>query len=200
MDRADPYVLVNRGIAPGLAAAAFGDPNASFPLYLPALLEQWVPELDGIEAKLREGALGAAIGDGCGAAAIALAQSYPASHFFGFDAEPARVRRAQRRAVEQGVSERTTFEQAAAEVIPNHRYAMIALLQGLGESRNPLDVAWRALTTLDPAGSLLIVEPRVVDAGPGRVSGPGSGLAQAGFRRVRLIDETTFERVFEARR
>ena len=72
------------------------------------------------------------------------------------------------------------------------------MLEGLAESHNPLDIAWRALTTLDPAGSLLIVEPRMVGAGLGRVSSPGSGLAQAGFRRVRLIDETAFERVFSS--
>ena len=63
-----------------------------------------------------------------------------------------------------------------------------------------MGVAWRALTTLDPAGSLLIVEPRAVPADLGCVSSPGSGLAQAGFRRVRLIDQTAFARVFEARR
>jgi 16S rRNA G1207 methylase RsmC len=200
MDRANPSVLLNPGAAPRLAAAAFGDPGASFSLYLPVLLEQWVPDLEGVELKLQEGALAASVGYGCGAAAMALARAYPDSHFFGFDSDAAVVRRAHRRAEEQGFSERTTFEQAAPEAIPNHRYALIVLLQGLAESRDPMGVAWRALTTLDPAGSLLIVEPRAVPAGAGCVSSPGSALAQAGFRHVRLIDQTAFTRVFEARR
>lgn len=200
MDRADPSALLNPGAEAPFTAGAFADPGASFPVYLPALLEQWVPELDGVEPILQEGALGAAAGNGCGAAAMALARTYPDSHFFGFDSDRAVVRRAQQRAEEQGLSERTTFEQAAAEAIPNHRYALVVLLHGLAESPDPMGVAWRALTTLDPAGSLLIVEPRTAPRGPGCVSSPGSALVQAGFRRVRLIDQTAFARVFEARR
>lgn len=200
MDRADPGVLMNPAASTAMTAAAFGDPATSFLIYLPTLLEQWVLELEGVEPRLEEGALGAAVGYGCGAAAIALAKAYPASHFFGFDPDPTVVRRAQRRAHDERLSERTTFEQATPEAIPNHRYALIVLLSGLAESRDPMSVAWRALTTLDAAGSLVIVEPRVGPAGAGCVSSPGSGLAQAGFRRVRLIDQTAFARVFEARR
>ena len=200
MDRADPSVLLNPGVVSRPAPGLFGEPGAYFYAYLPVLLEQWVTDLDGIEPRLQEGALGAAVGYGCGAAVMALARAYPASHFFGFDSEAGVVRRAQQRAQEQGVSERTTFEQAVPEAIPNHRYALVVLLSGLAGSRDPMGVAWRALTTLDPAGSLLIVEPRAVPAGSGHVSSPGSGLAQAGFKRVRLIDQTAFARVFEARR
>jgi SAM-dependent methyltransferase len=214
MDRAHPSALIHppgasihspgASIQPTPAARPalghFTDPGAAFFVYLPWLLEQWVPELDSVEAMLQEGALGAAVGYGCGAATIALARAYPGSHFFGFDSDAALVRRAQQRAQEQGVAERTTFEQAAPEAIPNHRYALVILLSGLAGSRDPMGVAWRALTTLDPAGSLLIVEPRTGAAGSGRVSSPGSTLAQAGFKRVRPIDETAFARVFEARR
>src|SRR5262245_54770051 len=200
MDRAHPSVLIHPAAAARPPLGQFTDPGAAFFIYLPALLQQWVPELDGVEAMLQEGALGAAVGYGCGAAAMALAGAYPSSHFFGFDADVALVRRTQQRAHEQGLSERTTFEQAAPESIPNHRYALIVLLSGLAASGDPLGVAWRALTTLDPAGSVLIVEPRTFAVRPGRVSSPGNALAQAGFKSVRPIDETAFARVFEARR
>ena len=200
MDRAHPSVLIHPAAAARPPLGQFTDPGAAFFIYLPALLEQWVPELDGVEALLEDGALGAAVGYGCGAAAMALARAYPNSHFFGFDSDAALVRRAQQRAFEQGVAERTTFEQASPEAIPNHRYALVILLSGLAGSRDPMGVAWRALTTLDVAGSLVIVEPRTVGASLGRVSSPGSALAQAGFKRVRPIDETAFARVFEARR
>lgn len=199
MDRAIPAALLEPGAGLRPMPGSLNDPGAAFSIYLPSLLEQWVPELEGIEPVLHEGALGAAAGYSCGAAAMALARAYPASHFFGFDPEPAVVRRAQRRAEDQGVSERTTFEVAEPESIPNHRYALIILLSGLAGARDPMGVAWRALTTLHPAGSLLIVEPRATPAGASSVSGPGSGLAQAGFRRVRLIDQTAFARVLEAR-
>jgi hypothetical protein len=200
MDRADPTVLLHSAPAFRPGFGLLFDPGASFQADLPSLLEQWVTELDRVEAKLQEGALGAAVGHGCGAAVMALAGAYPDSHFFGFDPEAGVVRRAQQRAREQRVAERTTFEQALPEAIPNHRYALLILLSGLAGSRDPMAVAWRALTTLHAAGSLLIVEPRTGPRGAGHVSSPGSGLAQAGFRRCRLIDETAFARVFEARR
>jgi SAM-dependent methyltransferase len=200
MERADPSVLLNAQSAMHFAPVALADTGAPFTVYLPALLEQWIPELEGVQRMLREGALGAAVGYGCGAAATTLARAYPASHFFGFDPDPAVVRRAQQRADEAGLSERTTFERAAPESIPNHRYALILLLSGLAESGDPMGVAWRALTTLDPAGSLVVVEPRAIAVDGGCVSSPGSALAQAGFRRARLIDQTAFARVFEARR
>ena len=200
MERADPSVLLNVQTAMPFAPAVLAGTGTPFTVYLPALLEQWIPELEGVERMLREGALGAAVGYGCGAAAITLARAYPSSHFFGFDPDAAVVRRAQQRADEDGLSERTTFERAARESIPNHRYALILLLSGLADSCDPMGVAWRALTTLDPAGSLVVVEPRAVPAGGGCVSSPGSALAQAGFRRARLIDQTAFARVFEARR
>lgn len=200
MERADPSVLLNAQSAMHLASVALPDAGPPFSVYLPALLEQWIPELEGVQRMLQEGALGAAIGFGCGAAAMALARAYPSSHFFGFDPDPTVVRRAQQRAEQEGLSERTTFEQAVPEGIPNHRYALILLLSGLVESGDPMGVAWRALTTLDPAGSLVVVEPRAIPVDRRCVSSPGSALAQAGFRHARLIDQTAFARVFEARR
>lgn len=200
MDRANPTVLLDPGAGSRTLPGPFSDSGAGFSIYLPALLEQWVPELEGIEPLLRDGALGAAAGYGCGAAAIALARAYPASHFFGFDPDPAVIRHALRCADEQGVSECTTFEVAEPESLPNHRYALIVLLSGIAGTRDPMGVAWRALITLHPAGSLLIVEPRSAPASAAAVPGPGNGLAQAGFRQVRLIDQTAFARVLEAKR
>jgi hypothetical protein len=79
-------------------------------------------------------------------------------------------------AEEQGVSERTTFEvEAEPESIPNHRYALIALLS-LAAHAIPWGWAWRA----DDAGSGGQLADRgaaAVPAGAGSVSAPGSGLA-----------------------
>ena len=200
MDRADPSVLLNPGVVNPPTPGLFRDPTASFSVYLPVLLEQWVPELDGVEPRLREGALGPRLDMAAAQRRWRLPGRTRHRTSSASIPDASVVRRAQQRAEEQGISECTTFEQAAPEAIPNHRYALVVLLSGLAGSRDPMGVAWRALTTLDPAGSLLIVEPRAIPAGPGCVSSPGSGLAQAGFKRVRLIDQTAFARVFEARR
>src|SRR5215469_8534063 len=55
------------------------------PGYLANLTANWIPALDGVEAKLKGGARVADVGCGHGASTLLMAQAYPASHFFGFD-------------------------------------------------------------------------------------------------------------------
>jgi SAM-dependent methyltransferase len=128
---------------------------------VPNLVHRWVPALRAVDARLREGALAAELDCGCGQGAIALAHAYPASHFFGFDSHPGLLRRAGERARTEGVAENTTFEPTAPESIPNHRYALIVARAGLSGMHEPGLVACRARRTLDPGGSLLLVEPNL---------------------------------------
>jgi SAM-dependent methyltransferase len=157
--RAQPEVF-KAGYEP---AACEGSGHASpEPFLLPGvishLIERWVPALAGVEARFREGALAAEVDCAGGLRTIALARAYPNSHFFGFDADSGVLRRARQRAEAEGVAERTTFEPAPAEAIPNHRYALAVLLSGLCHLQDPVRVARRVLHTLAPDGSLLIVE------------------------------------------
>src|SRR5579872_1256516 len=55
------------------------------PNYSANLIAQWIPALEGVEAKLREGAKVADVGCGLGASTILMAKEYPNSKFFGFD-------------------------------------------------------------------------------------------------------------------
>jgi hypothetical protein len=197
---------------------------------VPGLIERWVPALPRVDARLREGAMGAELECGWGAGTIALAQAYPNSHFFGFDRDPGVLRRAQARAEEEDLSERTTFEAAAPEAMPNHRYSLVVLVSGLRRLPCAVDVARRVLATLDPEGSFLMVEPNPTAGETATVRRPanahrlpipswragtwtapvcgtsertrdlGGVLADAGFAQVRLVDRTPFECVFEARR
>jgi SAM-dependent methyltransferase len=132
---------------------------------VPNLVDRWVPALHAVDSRLREGALAAELDCGCGQATIALARAYPASHFFGFDSQHGVVRRAGERARAEGVAENTTFEPSAPEAIPNHCYALIIARAGLSGVREPVLAARRARRTLDPGGSLLVVEP-TLDTGP----------------------------------
>jgi 2-polyprenyl-3-methyl-5-hydroxy-6-metoxy-1,4-benzoquinol methylase len=55
------------------------------PGYAAHLTTEWIPALDGVEAKLRKGARVADVGCGHGASTILMGQAYPKSNFIGFD-------------------------------------------------------------------------------------------------------------------
>src|ERR1700748_3145522 len=55
------------------------------PSYLANLTTNWIPALNGVEAKLKAGATVADVGCGHGASTILMAQAYPKSRFYGFD-------------------------------------------------------------------------------------------------------------------
>jgi hypothetical protein len=53
------------------------------PNYATHLTADWIPALDGVDAKLKRGARITDVGCGHGASTILLAQAYPASTFIG---------------------------------------------------------------------------------------------------------------------
>jgi hypothetical protein len=55
------------------------------PGYQANLVQSWIPALDGVDAKLRAGALVADVGCGHGASTTIMAAAYPQSDFTGFD-------------------------------------------------------------------------------------------------------------------
>src|SRR6202789_3809442 len=57
------------------------------PTYLANLVSNWIPALDGVEAKLNAGARVADIGCGHGASTLLMAKSYPRSEFFGLHSD-----------------------------------------------------------------------------------------------------------------
>ena len=64
--------------------------------YLPS---EWIPALDGVEAKLSAGARVADVGCGHGASVVVMAHAYPAARFWGFDYHAPSIETARDRAV-----------------------------------------------------------------------------------------------------
>ena len=61
-------------------SALFYKPN-----YVGNLVNSWIPSLEGVEDKLKQGAKVADIGCGYGISTILMAKAYPNSKFYGFD-------------------------------------------------------------------------------------------------------------------
>jgi SAM-dependent methyltransferase len=129
------------------------------PNYIGNLVSSWIPALDGVEAKLKRGAKVADVGCGHGASTILLAQAYPKSTFIGFDYHGPSIDAARKAAERAGVSDRVTFEQAAAKQYPGSGYDLVAVFDCLHDMGDPVGAATHVLRSLAKDGTWMIVEP-----------------------------------------
>jgi len=133
------------------------------PNYLANLTTGWIPALDGVEAKLRDGARVADIGCGHGASTLLMAKTYPKSEFFGFDYHDASIQRAKEKAVAADVGDRVHFEVAPAQAFPGKDYDFAACFDCLHDMGDPAGAARHVLQSLAKSGTWMIVEPNASD-------------------------------------
>ena len=107
------------------------------PGYLNNLASQWIPALDGVEAKLITGARVADVGCGHGASTLLLAEAYPASTVVGFDADEGSIDAARKRAADAGLSERVHFEVASATTFDG-TYDLVCFFDCLHDMGDPI--------------------------------------------------------------
>jgi 2-polyprenyl-3-methyl-5-hydroxy-6-metoxy-1,4-benzoquinol methylase len=132
------------------------------PGYARHLLTEWIPALDGIEAKLRAGARVADVGCGHGASTVLMAQGFPASTFAGFDMHEPSIEAARAAAERSGVAGRTTFATATAATFPGE-YDLVAIFDALHDMGDPVGAARHVREALAPGGTFMVVEPRAGD-------------------------------------
>jgi SAM-dependent methyltransferase len=151
-----------------------GTDQLSRACYLAHLVDEWLPTLDGMVARLREGISVADVGCGLGSAGILLAQAYPNSTFVGFDNHQPSITVARRRAGVAGVSDRVRFETATATGYPGS-YELVCAIDVLHDMADPVGVARHIRRSLTGDGTFLLVEPmaseqrRDDDSAPGRL-------------------------------
>jgi SAM-dependent methyltransferase len=122
------------------------------------LVAEWIPALDGVEAKLQAGIRVADVGCGLGASTIIMAKAFPASQFVGFDYHPESIEAARRRAVEAGVANRVRFEVAPASGFAG-TYDFVCMFDCLHDMGDPVGAARHVHSALEEDGTWLIVEP-----------------------------------------
>src|SRR6202789_4544552 len=133
------------------------------PTYLANLISSWIPSLEGVEEKLKAGALVADIGCGHGASTLLMAKAYPKSRFFGFDYHKPSIEKARKKAEEAGVAARVTFQVAPAKAFPGKNYDLVAFFDCLHDMGDPAGAAEYVKTTLAEGGTWMIVEPFAKD-------------------------------------
>ncbi len=130
--------------------------------YRAHLTTEWIPALEGVESKLRDGAKVADVGCGHGASAVVMAGAYPKSRIFGFDLHAPSVETSRKRAIEAGVAERTEFAVAGATAYQG-QYDLICFFDCLHDMGDPVGAAKHARTHLAAGGTVLLVEPFALD-------------------------------------
>jgi SAM-dependent methyltransferase len=129
------------------------------PGYAANLVSQWIPALEGVQARLEAGARVADVGCGHGASTIIMAQAFPASNFVGFDYHAPSIEVARASAANAGVADRVHFEVAAAKNFPGQEYDLVAVFDCLHDMGDPIGAAAHVKQSLKADGTWLIVEP-----------------------------------------
>ena len=129
------------------------------PGYAANLVEQWIPALEGVRAKLERGARVADIGCGHGASTILMAQAFPKSRFVGYDNHAPSIEEAREAARRAGVNDRAEFEVASATDFPGKDFDLIAFFDCFHDLADPEGAARHAHEALREDGTLMMVEP-----------------------------------------
>lgn len=129
------------------------------PNYLTHLVKSWIPALDGVEEKLRQGASVADIGCGYGTSTIIMAQAFPHSTFHASDPHEASIAAARRAADTSGVSRRVQFEVACGTTFTGSGYDLVTAFDCLHDMGDPVAASAHVRKALKQDGTWMIVEP-----------------------------------------
>ena len=129
------------------------------PGYVANLVGNWIPALDGVDAKLKAGARVADVGCGHGASTVIMAQAYPKSSFTGFDYHEPSIAFARAAASNAGVADRVRFEVSKAQDFPGGDYDLVAMFDCLHDMGDPVGAARHVRQALKPDGTWMLVEP-----------------------------------------
>ncbi|HKU80995.1 MAG TPA: class I SAM-dependent methyltransferase [Candidatus Tumulicola sp.] len=127
--------------------------------YATHLVQDWIPALDGVEAKLRTGARVADVGCGYGTSTILMAKAYPMSRFTGYDYHQASIEAARERAAAEGAGDNVTFEVATAQNFDGQDFDVVCCFDCVHDMGDPVGALKHMRAALKPNGTLMIVEP-----------------------------------------
>ena len=133
------------------------------PGYVNNIVQNWLPALDGVEAKLQAGARVADVGCGVGFSTLLMAKAYPQSSFVGFDFHEPSIASAREHAREHGLGDRVRFEAVAAKDIAEDGFDLITMYDCLHDMGDPRGCAAHMRHILANDGTWMIVEPNSGD-------------------------------------
>ncbi|HFB66548.1 MAG TPA: class I SAM-dependent methyltransferase [Aeromonadales bacterium] len=133
------------------------------PGYAANLVENWIPSLEGVEAKLKTGGKIADIGCGQGSSTMLMAESYPESTVYGYDFHAPSIEIARNRAKEAGL-ENIEFHVVTAKDFPGDNYDFVCIFDALHDMGDPVGAASHIKKCLNDDGTFMVVEPIAGDS------------------------------------
>jgi 2-polyprenyl-3-methyl-5-hydroxy-6-metoxy-1,4-benzoquinol methylase len=133
------------------------------PGYMANIVQNWIPALDGVTAKLERGAKVADVGCGHGISTLLMADAFPNSEFVGYDFHPDSIAAAQAHAGSHANNGQVRFEVALAKEYPGDDYDLVTFFDCLHDMGDPTGAARHVRETLKPDGTWMIVEPMAQD-------------------------------------
>ena len=129
------------------------------PGYVNNIVQNWLPALGGVEAKLKSGAKVADVGCGVGFSTLLMAQAFSKSQFVGYDFHAPSVEEANRHAVAHGLGDRVSFKEASAKDIKESGFDLVTCFDCLHDMGDPRGCARHMRRILKADGTWMIVEP-----------------------------------------
>jgi 2-polyprenyl-3-methyl-5-hydroxy-6-metoxy-1,4-benzoquinol methylase len=133
------------------------------PNYIGNLVSSWIPSLDGVEDKLKQGAKVADIGCGYGISTILMAKAYQNSKFYGFDNHSHSIEQAKEQARKEGITANVEFSIVSANESIGNNYDLITFFDCLHDMGDPIGAMRFAKQSLKPDGTCMIIEPMAND-------------------------------------
>ena len=122
------------------------------------LLQQWIPAMPDVQAKLERGALVADAGCGRGRALIKLAHAFPQSRYVGFDIFSPTIGRATRNADTARVGDRVRFEARDVSKGLPETYDVITTFDVVHDAIDPLGLLWAIRAGLKDDGIYICLD------------------------------------------
>jgi len=122
------------------------------------LVPVWLPAMPDVLAKLERGAQVADIGCGQGKALIKLAQTYPQSHYMGYDNFAPFIQQAKANAQAAGVADRVRFEHRDVSAGLPEQYDVITTFDVVHDAVNPRGLLQAIRNALRTGGRYVCLE------------------------------------------
>jgi 2-polyprenyl-3-methyl-5-hydroxy-6-metoxy-1,4-benzoquinol methylase len=135
------------------------------PGYVNAIVDAWLPALEGMVPRLEAGAKVADIGCGVGFSTLLMAEAFPESRFVGYDFHAPSIEQANAHAHAHGFGERVRFEAVAAKEIVEGEFDLVTMFDCLHDMGDPRGCARHVRGLLAEDGIWMLVEP-IAGSGP----------------------------------